>query len=142
MSCSGAPLVIWPVKINFIHMNHWSNSINSSYCVNFDNIMPANQCKNLDIIFTSNLNWSSHIEMIMLRAYKILGLLRRTFHTSCTYTKKQLYLSLVRSQLMYCSQLLLPNLIKDISCLERVQCRATKYILNDFSSDYKIRLLN
>ena len=122
-------------------MNYWSNSLNSSYCINSHSITQANQCKELDIIFTSNLNWSSHIEMIILRAYKILGLLRRTFHTNCTITKKKLYLSLVRSQLMYCSQLWRPNLVKDISSLECVQRRATKYILNDFSSDYRSRLL-
>ena len=33
-----------------------------------------------------------------------------------------------------------PHLIKDIIILERVQCRSTKYILNDFSSNYKCRL--
>ena len=70
----------------FIHMNYWSNSLNSSYCINSHSIMLANQCKDLGIVFTCNLNWSSHIEMIISRAYKILGLLRRTFHTSCTST--------------------------------------------------------
>ena len=124
-----------------IHMNYWSNSLNSSYCINSHNIMLANQCKDLGIIFISNLNWSPHTEMIISWQYKILKLLRRTFHTSCTNTEKQLYLSLVRSQLMYCSQLWRPNLIKDIFCLERVQRRATKYILNDFSFDYKSCLL-
>ena len=54
----------------------------------------------------------------------------------------KLYLSLVRSQLMYYSQLWRPNLIKHIHSLERVQRRATKYILNDYSSDYKSRLMN
>ena len=64
----------------FIHMNYWSNSLNSSYCINSHNIMLANQCKDLGIIFTSNLNWSSHIEMIISWAYKILGLLRINSH--------------------------------------------------------------
>ena len=125
----------------FIHMNCWSNSLSSSYCINSHNIMLTNQCKDQGIIFTSNLNSISHIEMIISWAYKILGLLRRTFHTSCINTKRQLYLSLVRSQLIFCSELWRPNLIKDISCLEQVQHRATKYILNDFSSDFKTCLL-
>ena len=58
-----------------------------------------------------------------------------------TRSKKQLYISLVRSQLLYCSTLWKPNFIKHIQQFERVQRRATKYILNDFTSDYKSRLI-
>ena len=54
--------------------------------------------------------------------------------------KKNLYISLVRSQLIYCSQMWRPQLIKDITSLERIQRRATKYILNDYTSTYKSRL--
>ena len=61
--------------------------------------------------------------------------------TNCTLTKKQLYISLVRFQLMYCSQIWRPNLVQDIKLLERVQRRATKYILIDYTSSYKTRLL-
>ena len=45
---------------------------------------------------------------------------------------------------MYCSQLWRPNLIKDIFSLERVATayRATKYILSDYSTDYKSCLIN
>ena len=35
-----------------------------------------------------------------------------------------------------------PYLIKDIMLLERVQRRATKFILSDYSMDYKSRLIN
>ena len=38
-------------------------------------------------------------------------------------------------------QLWRPYLLKDISLLERVQRRATKYILNDYHSTYKSRLI-
>ena len=41
---------------------------------------------------------------------------------------------------MYCSPVWCPHFIKDILSTETVQRRATKYILNDFSSDYKSRL--
>ena len=45
-----------------------------------------------------------------------------------------------KSQLTYCSQIWRPHLLKDISSLERIQRRATKFILRDFHSDYKSRL--
>ena len=50
-------------------------------------------------------------------------------------------ISLVRSQLMFCSSLWKPYLLKDIRQLEQLQRRTTKYILNDYTSNYKSRLL-
>ena len=48
----------------------------------------------------------------------------------------------MRPKLLYCSPLWRPFLIKDILLLERVQRRATKFILGDYSMDYKSRLTN
>ncbi len=42
----------------------------------------------------------------------------------------------------YCSQLWFPNKIQDIILLERVQRRATKYILNNYNISYKLRLIH
>ncbi len=56
-------------------------------------------------------------------------------------TKRKLYLSLVRSQLSYYSQLWRPYLLKDIQKLEQVQRRATKYIIGS-NVDYKQRLIS
>jgi len=42
---------------------------------------------------------------------------------------------------MYCSPVWRPHLMKDINNLELLQRRATKYILNDYASDYKTRLV-
>ena len=86
-----------------------------------------------ELLFTTE-----HYNHITPKAYKTLGLLRRTFKSNNTQTKKLLYISLVRSQLTYCSQLWRPHLIKDITLLERIQRRATKYVHNNLS--YKSRL--
>ena len=56
--------------------------------------------------------------------------------------KRLLYLSLVRSKLLYCSVVWRPRMIKDICLLESVQRRATKWILGDYRLDYKSRLLS
>ena len=50
--------------------------------------------------------------------------------------------SLVRSQLTYSSQIWRPHLIKEIVALERVQRRASKFILNDFQSTYQHCLIS
>ena len=90
---------------------------------------------------SSSLKSLTHCGVIASSAYKSLGLIRRTFSTHSTTAKKLLYLILVWSRLTYCSQLWRPHLLKDICTLERVQRRATKYILNDYSSFYKSRLV-
>ena len=76
-------------------------------------------------------------------AYMALNLLRRNVPEASTSIgiRKRLYLALVRSQLSYCSQLWRPRLMKDIVCLEKVQRRASKYILGDRESDYRSRLI-
>ena len=112
---------------------------------NLDNfeLSKVPQHKDLGIIFTTNLTWQSHYEAITAKAYKSIGLIRRTFkNTISIQPKRTLYLTLVRSTLLYCSPLWRPNLINDISMLERIQRRATKFILNDFTSDYKERLMD
>ena len=64
--------------------------------------------------------------------YKMLCLLRRTFSkVDCVQAKKAPYLSPVRSKLPYCSPIWRPHF----------QRRATKYITNDYSSNYKNRLI-
>ena len=91
---------------------------------------------------SGSFSLQTHYDLITTRAYRTLGLIRRTFTTKTNINeKKVLYISLVRSQLLYCSVLWRPKLIRDIQLLERVRRRATKYILNDFHSSYKCRLL-
>ena len=79
---------------------------------------------------------------IISKAYKSFGLLRRTFsETHCFQVTNRLYISLVRSTLLYCSSLWQPYQLHHIETLEKVQRRATKYILSDYTSNYKSRLI-
>ena len=98
--------------------------------------------KDLGITMSHDLSWSKHIAQISSKAYHILGLLRRTLSaTNSITTRKSLYISLVRSQLLYGSQIWRPILIKDINSLEQTKRWATKFILNGHYTDYKSRLL-
>ena len=86
----------------------------------------------LGVHFSADLSWSHHISIITAKAYKMLGLLRRSFTCNVLSVRKRLYISLVRSQLSYGSQVWRPSLIKDIVNLERVQRKASKYFLSDY----------
>lgn len=97
--------------------------------------------RDLGVIVTNTLSWSLHYGKLCQKAYNALHLIKRSLPESAPVTlKKQLYISLVRSFLSYCSQVWKPRYAKDISCLERIQRRSTKYILNDYSTNYKSRL--
>ena len=103
-------------------------SINSSYHIAGNSVKQLNFHRDLGIILQENLKWEHHYDSISAKAYQKLGLIKRTFSTSNSIsTKKQLYLSLVRSQLSYGSQLWRPMLIKHIVSLEKIQRRATKF---------------
>ena len=113
-----------------------ANQSDHQYLINGIPISSSNQQKDLGVLVSSDLSWSHHIAKITSKAYKILGLLRRTFSSSSDITtKKRLYISLVRSQLLYGSQIWRPLHLKDTNPIESVQRRATKYILNDYISD-------
>ena len=143
-------LATWS-SINHIYFNS-SKTVLLRFCsklpsIHFDYVLDNQQLRlkdshwDLGVIISSNLTWTAHHNCITADAYRILSLIRRTFrHTTSIGAKKFLYLSLVKSRLTYCSQLWRPYLLKEITKLEKVQRRATKYILNDFSLKYKSRL--
>ena len=121
---------------------HINNSpFDFDYHLSGHTIAEKSACKDLGIFTTYNLKWKSHYKHITSRAYKMLGLLRRVFNeVSYVSSKRLLYISLVRSQLLYCSPLWRPYLISDIGQLESVQRRATRYISKCSSHNYKERL--
>ena len=96
--------------------------------------------RDLGIVMSADMSWSAHLKQITARAYKTLASYGGVSVLPSVLQQKNLYLSLVRSQLSYGSQIWRPHLIKDILELECIQRRATKYILDDFHSSYKCRL--
>ena len=117
-------------------------STTCAYNINGAPVIEQESHRDLGIHMSKDLSWSSHYDHICAKAYRTLGLLQCTFSSSLpVHTKKKLYIALVRSQLSYCSPIWRPHLIKDIVNLERIQRRATKFILGTHSLNYKDRLV-
>ena len=113
------------------------------HCIDGHEISKSDSHRDLGIVFSANMSWSSHYDYIVSKAYRALGLLRRSlYHTNSVMIKKIMYLHIVRSCLLYCSPLWRPHQVYHITFLERVQRRASKFILNDYTMDYKSRLIN
>ena len=103
-----------------IHVS-FNQNISTSYNIR-GNVNPINTThshRDLGVIISDDLNWSTHHDAIIAKAYRTLGLVRRTFSSTIpTSAKVKLYTSLVRSQVLYCSPIWQPHLIKDIKKLE------------------------
>jgi len=104
-------------EAKFVHVRFWTKPsfdlVTTTYTVNGNPIRQLSKHKDLGIIFINTLNWTEHYKSITAKAYQILALIRRTHRVNCIEAKKELYISLIRSQIMYCSQLWRPQLIRD-----------------------------
>ena len=111
------------------------------YELNSNVLEQVRNFNDLGLIVTSSFSWKSHIANAVSKANKMLGLIKRTLGPrASTKSKITLYNSLVKPSLMYMSALWYPDK-GDLQLIEGVQRRATKYILNDYASDYRSRLL-
>ena len=98
-------------------------------------------------------NWAQgcwyidHLKLILClphQQYFIKGLVmvRRAVSSGGNLAlRRALYLTLIRSQVIYCCQIWHPYLIRESQVLERLQRRATKFILDDYKMGYKERLV-
>ena len=101
--------------------------------------------KDLGVIFSSKLQWNLHINEMVSKANRQLGVLKRTCYSLTDINiRRRLYLSLVKSKLSYATQVWSPTHNRQLSeRIERVQRRATKWILRTGTCEipYKQRLL-
>ena len=101
----------------FIYLS-FKSKLDTIYTISDTFIPRSDSHKDLGISLSVDLSWNKH-KTITACAYKMLGLIHRTF-SSChsTTTMTRLYVSLVRSQLFYCTQIWHPHLMKVILNIE------------------------
>jgi hypothetical protein len=85
----------------------------------------------LGITISPKLTWIDQVSKVKSKTNKLLGLIRRSIlEMTDIKAKKYLYLQLVGSNLAYASQVWCPQSVQLIENIEKVQRRATKFILN------------
>jgi hypothetical protein len=112
------------------------------YKLNGVSLEQINTFNDLGIHVSNDFSWKFHIQNLVSKANRRLGLVKRILgYRAPLKAKLVLYKSLIQSVLMYGSVICCPSK-GDLELLEGVQRRATKYILNDYTSNYKTRLRN
>ena len=120
--------------------------ISTSYEVNGRTIQSCEEERDLGVLVACDLTWRAQVCHQAARANKSLGYIRRNArYIRSTSTRRTLYLGLVRAHLAYATQVWVPQAIELISKLEKIQRRATKFILHlPFITEisYKERLIS
>ena len=85
---------------------------------------------------TNNLSWCLHYGKLCQKAYNALHLIKRSLPKSApVYLKKNNCISPLSAptSLIAHAQIWKSQYVNNISCLERIHRRSTKYILNDYT---------
>ena len=106
------------------------NPVNSSYTIKGSPLERVTTERDLGVWVSDDLTWSKQVNEQAGRANKILGYIKRnTQSIQDTSLRRLMYLTQVRPLSGYASQIWAPQSVQPISCIERTQRRATKYIL-------------
>jgi hypothetical protein len=128
-------------KCVLMSLSYSPKIVEHNYYINNSVVTRVNNFTDLGITINSRLKWDGHINSCVKKANQKLGLIKRiTGYTCSTDVKLLCYTSIVRPHLEFSSQMWSCHSKKLLLSIESVQRRATKFILNDFISDYHTRL--
>ena len=125
-------------KCKIMHIGR--NNPKNEYYMNGTLLPKTCSERDLGIKITPELNFSSHIDLCVKKANRMLGLIGRSFTKKTVPVIINLYKSMVRPHLDYCSPFWNPYLKKDIDKIECVQRRATKMIPDLRGKTYEDRI--
>lgn len=115
-------------NVMFVGSSKSVNNDQISYILDKQNIRTVQEIKYLGVTINSNLKWENHINIIVNKAMRILGLLKSTLFDADTKVKLIAYKTLCRPLLEYASAAWDPYMKKDITNIEMVQNRAVRFI--------------
>ena len=117
-----------------------SNSNYYLYSMNGQILNEVAEHKDLGITISSDLKVANHCQHACSKANRMLGLIKRTIKHKNITVMVQLYKSLVRPHLEYCSPVWNPHYSKDKAMVERVQHRFTRLFPELRVMTYEARL--
>ncbi|GBO31455.1 putative RNA-directed DNA polymerase from transposon BS [Araneus ventricosus] len=117
-------------KCSVLSYTRRAQPLNHVYKINNLVLTRSNTVTDLGIIFDTKLDFSQHIDTMVSKTYRRLGILKlRTREISIELTLKVLYCAHVRSNLEYCSIIWDPKYRNKIEIFERIQKNFLRYLL-------------
>ena len=119
-----------PTKCKVLTVTRKKQPLIFYYTLNHAQLERVTEEKDLGVIVNNTLSWEKHVISVAAKANKLPGLLKRTCPLLTDVSvRRTLYLSLVKSQLSFGTQVWSPSQHYLKARIERVQRRATRWIL-------------
>ena len=128
---------IWQLKFNVskcivICYTRSQTPLIHDYLLNNHILKISDQHTYLGVIIHKSQSWSPHISNIVTKASRTLNFLKRNLNKCSSQVKESAYLTMVRPQLEYASNVWDPHQVGNIMELEKVQQRVARWVLNDY----------
>ena len=120
-------------KCEHLVVSNIRSPLYTEYRINGHNIHKVSTAKYLGVIIDHNLSWSDHIGAISRKANRILAFLQRNLKKCSTPIKSLAYFTYVRSILEYASIVWAPHTNCQIVTLEKIQCKAARFVCINYS---------
>ena len=121
-----------PQKCSVLRVSRSRSPISHPYKLKGHILIAEDTTKYLGIDLQTTLSWKTHIDRISKKANSMLGFLRHNLRSCSEDTKANVYFSMVRSNLEYCSSVWNPHQKDQIRKLEMIQRRAARYMTNRY----------
>jgi hypothetical protein len=135
-----------PLNVAKCKVMHFGKNMSTDtpYTLKCEVMSSVTEEKDLGVVITADLKSSSHCQSACKKANNMLGLIYRTIEYKEQKVLVNLYKSLVRPMIEYCSSAWSPHYKKDKEMIERVQNRFTRMIpsFRQLAYEERLRRLN
>ena len=114
------------------------NIIANEYHISDDPIEKVQSYKYLGIYICNDLRWNKTVDLIVGKANRSLGLLRRNFSSCSQQMREKLYFALVRPHLEYACEVWSPHTAELKNRIEAVQRNGARFVMGDYRQRSKV----
>ena len=121
-----------PGKCQVIRITKSLKPKDTAYYLHGHKLEVVSSTKYLGLTIQQDLKWNTHINQVVNKGNRTLGMLKRNLKISSPSIKTMAYRGLVRPQLVYSSTVWDPHHKVHINKVEMVQRRAARWVLNRY----------
>ena len=106
--------------------------IASEYYISDELVEKVQSYKHLGVYICNDMRWNKTVDLVVGKANRCLGLLRRNFSTCSRQIREKLYFALVRPHLEYACEVWSPHTTEWKHKFEIVQKNGARFVMGDY----------